>query len=258
MIDTPKPRPRAAVLIIGNEILSGRTQDANLAFLAKRLCDLGIELAEARMVPDIVEEIVAAVNALRARYQYLFTTGGIGPTHDDITSDCVALAFGVGIDYHPLAKKLLEDYYGEKINEARLRMARVPDGATLIPNSISIAPGFRMENVFVLAGVPAVAKAMFEALVDQLEGGAKVMSKTISAHSGEGLIAKPLGDIQKQFPNIDIGSYPFYANNQFGTSIVLRGDQPELVEAAAKKVAAMFTDMGVEITWGDVANRSGM
>src|SRR5689334_1604466 len=192
MVDHP---PSAAVLLIGDEILSGRTKDKNLGFIADYLTVLGIDLKEARVVPDIEDEIVQAVNALRARYTYVFTTGGIGPTHDDITADAVAKAFGVPIDHHPDALAILLDYFkqiGREPNEARLRMARTPKGASLITNPVSKAPGFQIGNVFVMAGIPKVMNAMMEEVAPRLQRGAPVISQTITIQGGEGDVAKPL------------------------------------------------------------------
>ena len=237
----------AAVLVIGNEILSGRTQDANVAFLGKNLNDLGIRLMEVRVVADIEDEIVDAVNTLRNRYDYLFTTGGIGPTHDDITADSVARAFGVGIDYHPEVFELLKQNFesrGLEANGARMRMARVPDGAELIDNEISLAPGFQIENVFVLAGVPSIARAMFNGAKKRLRRGAVVMSRSIRCHCGEGTIADPLGRVQDAYPDVDIGSYPWSKEGKFGTSLVLRATDTALLDAAYDAVFQAAADAG--------------
>jgi molybdenum cofactor synthesis domain-containing protein len=232
----------AAVLLIGDEVLSGRTKDKNLGFIADYLTALGIDLKEARVVADDASDIIAAVNALRARYTYVFTTGGIGPTHDDITADCIAQAFGVGISHHPDASEILLKYFteiGREPNEARMRMARIPHGATLIENSVSKAPGFRLENVFVMAGVPKVMNAMMDALSPQLSRGVPVISRTIRFEGGEGDIAKPLKDIQALYPMLSLGSYPFESERGFNTNLVLRGrDETALSGAvAALKVA---------------------
>jgi molybdenum cofactor synthesis domain-containing protein len=237
----------AAVLVIGNEILSGRTQDANVAFLGKNLNDLGIRLMEVRVVADIEDEIVDAVNTLRNRYDYLFTTGGIGPTHDDITADSVAKAFGVGIDYHPEVFELLKQNFesrGLEANGARMRMARVPDGAELIDNEISLAPGFQIENVFVLAGVPSIARAMFNGAKKRLRRGAVVMSRSIRCHCGEGTIADPLGRVQDAYPDVDIGSYPWSKEGKFGTSLVLRATDTAMLDAAYDAVFQAAADAG--------------
>lgn len=240
----------AAVLLIGNEVLSGRTKDKNLGFIADYLTALGIDLMEARVIADDEADIIAAVNALRARYTYVFTTGGIGPTHDDITADCIAKAFGVEISHHPEASDILLKHFtaiGREPNEARMRMARIPHGATLIENVVSKAPGFKMENVFVMAGVPKVMNAMMDALAASLAGGVPVKSRTVRFEGGEGDIAKPLKDIQEQYPMLSIGSYPFESEQGFNTNLVLRGrDEVALVTATAAvlKAAKVFVDEG--------------
>ncbi len=232
----------AAVLLIGNEILSGRTQDANLNHIAKGLTEVGVKMAEARVVPDIEGEIVEAVNALRAKYDYVFTTGGIGPTHDDITADSIAAAFGVGIGYHPDIYDVLKASFesrGFEANEARMRMARVPDGAQLIDNEISLAPGFQIGNVFVLAGFPSIARAMFEGASHRLRRGPVVLSRSIRVMVGEGAIAKPLADLQDAYPDVEMGSYPWSKDGTYGTSLVLRAtDAARLAEAFDKVFAA--------------------
>jgi molybdenum cofactor synthesis domain-containing protein len=237
----------AGVLIIGDEILSGRTQDTNLAYLAKFLAALGIDLCEARVVSDVEAEIVAAVNALRVRFTYVFTTGGIGPTHDDITADSIAKAFGVGIDYHPEALALLAPRYkpGE-FNEMRRRMARIPDGASLIRNSVSAAPGFQIGNVFVMAGVPMIMRAMMEDVAPRLRRGSLVISATISARIAEGRIAGPLARIQADHKTVAIGSYPFYIEDGFGVQLVVRGRDAVAVEQAALDIEAAVRAEGVE------------
>lgn len=227
----------AAVLVIGDEILSGRTQDTNLGYIAKFLGALGIDMREARVVPDVQDEIVAALNALRARYTYVFTTGGIGPTHDDITADAIAKAFDVGIDYHPEALAMLSARYkpGE-FNEMRKRMARVPLGATLIKNSVSTAPGFQIGNVFVMAGVPMIMRAMMEDVAPRLKRGTVVTTATVSARIAEGRIAGPLARIQAEYKTVVIGSYPFYTPEGSGVQVVVRGRDPAFVEAAAAEI----------------------
>jgi molybdenum cofactor synthesis domain-containing protein len=238
--------PTAAVLLIGNEVLSGRTKDKNLGFIADYLSALGIDLMEARVIADDEGDIVAAVNALRARYTYVFSTGGIGPTHDDITADCMAKAFGVGISHHPEAVEILTAYYkevGREANEARMRMARIPEGATLINNPISKAPGFRLGNVFVMAGVPKIMQAMMDALAPQLTTGTVAKSITIEFQGGEGDVAKPLGAIQDQFPNVTIGSYPFESPQGYATNLVLRSRDVDALESAAQAVSVMANDL---------------
>ncbi|HSC60028.1 MAG TPA: molybdopterin-binding protein [Rhizomicrobium sp.] len=238
----------AAILVIGDEILSGRTQDTNTNHIARFLGAMGIDLRECRVVPDVEEEIMAALNVLRARYTYVFTTGGIGPTHDDITADAVAKAFGVGIDYHPEAMALMAARYKnpEDFNEMRKRMARIPDTATLIKNSVSTAPGFQIGNVFVMAGVPMVMKAMLEELSPRLKRGAVVQVATIEAHLPEGQIAAALAQIQSGHKTVSVGSYPFYREGGPGTQLVVRGRDAAEVEAAASEIEAAVRIEGVE------------
>jgi molybdenum cofactor synthesis domain-containing protein len=243
----------AAVLLIGNEILSGRTKDANLNYLATELNAIGVRLMEARVVPDVPEAIIKAVNELRATYDYLFTTGGIGPTHDDITSECVAQAFGLPLIKNPRAVRLLTDHYGEaNLTEARLRMAHMPEGATLIDNPVSTAPGFQIGNVFVLAGVPAICRAMFDGLEGRLRTGDKVLSVTISAHVGEGVIAKGLGALQDRYQQLEIGSYPFFRQGLFGASFVVRGTDAVALTNAAEELRALIRSLGVEPIEGEL------
>lgn len=224
----------AAVLIIGNEILSGRTKDANLSFLGARLNDLGIRLLEARVVADVEARIVEALNALRADHDYVFTTGGIGPTHDDITAESVAKAFGLPIGVDPRARAILESFYPTgQLNERRLRMARLPEGARLIENPVSGAPGFQVENVFVMAGIPAIAQAMFEGLRDRLVGGAPLLSHALSLFTPESVLAPGFEALQARFPDVEMGSYPFNRDGRFGSTLVLRcSDRGRLAEAA--------------------------
>ena len=237
----------AAALIIGNEILSGRTQDQNLSFLGEKLGEIGIRLKEARVVSDDAEDIAAALDALRARYDYVFTTGGIGPTHDDITADSVARAFGVGIDYHPEVYAMLKAWFeskGLEANEARMRMARIPDGASVLDNELTLAPGFQIENVFVLAGVPSIARKMFDGAKKRLSGGVPMRSRALRVHVGEGTVAEALGTIQTAFPDIDIGSYPWSEDGVHGTSLVMRGTQPERVDEVFAEVFEMAKRLG--------------
>jgi molybdenum cofactor synthesis domain-containing protein len=242
------PSPTAAVLVIGDEILSGRTQDTNTNYIAKFLGSLGIDLKEARVVPDIEDEIVAALNALRTRYTYVFTTGGIGPTHDDITADAVAKAFGVGIDYHPEALAMLAARYANPadFNDMRKRMARIPLTAELVKNTASTAPGFRIENVFVMAGVPMIMRAMLEDIEPRLERGALVHTQTVQARIGEGKIAAGLQTIQKNFPDLAIGSYPYYREDGFGVQLVARGRDADQVETAAQAIESLIRSEGAE------------
>lgn len=237
----------AAVLLIGNELLSGRTQDANLRFIATRLADMGIVLAEARVVTDDEDQIVAALNALRARYDYVFTTGGIGPTHDDITANSVGKAFGRRVVYDPRVVALLEASYrgrGMELNEARLRMARVPEGAELIENSISAAPGFRVENVYVMAGVPSIMQVMFDALAPGLRRGRPVLARSVSVHLPEGTLAAGFRDLQARYAAIQMGSYPFYRDGKYGADLVLRGTDAATLADAIAALKAMLAALG--------------
>jgi molybdenum cofactor synthesis domain-containing protein len=235
----------AAVLVIGNEILSGRTQDANLGYIAKGLAEVGVVLREARVIPDVAETIIATVNELRAKFDYVFTTGGIGPTHDDITSECVARAFGVKLILHPEAHRLFQGYYkpGE-LNEARLRMAHAPEGAALIANPISLAPGFHIGNVFVMAGIPSIMQVMFDGVKPSLRGGPPVLSRTVNCAVPEGLLAKGLGEIQDRYADIDIGSYPFTRRGQFSVALVLRGREADRLGVATAEVADLIRSLG--------------
>jgi molybdenum cofactor synthesis domain-containing protein len=242
----------AAVLVIGNEILSGRTKDANLPFLAVELNRLGIRLREARVIADLEAEIVAAVNECRARYDYVFTTGGIGPTHDDITAAAIARAFGRRLVLDPRARAILERHYPPGgLNEARLRMAHVPEGAELVENPVSAAPGFRIANVFVLAGVPMVMRAMFDGVKGRLVGGQPLVSRTIGAYLGEGVIAAGLGKLQERYPMLEIGSYPFFHLGRYGASFVMRGTETAVIEAAAVELRALIRNLGAEPVEGD-------
>lgn len=252
MTAPPAEDPTACLLIIGDEILSGRTQDANLKFLGERLAAMGIRLKEARVVPDVETMIVEAVNACRARYTYVFTTGGIGPTHDDITTAAIAKAFGRRVVRHPEAERTLRAYYGDRANEARLRMAEIPEGAgvELIENHMSVAPGYRIDNVFVLAGVPSVARAMFDALAPGLKGGAPVYAQSVDAHVREGDIAERLSAIQDAHPDVAIGSYPFMRHDRLGTSIVARATDKQRIVLVIAAVAEAMRALGEEPTLG--------
>jgi len=242
----------AAVLVIGNEILSGRTKDANVNYIAIGLTEIGVRLMEVRVVPDIEARIVEAVNALRATYDLVFTTGGIGPTHDDITSECVAKAFGVKLIKHPKAAALLLAHYGEaNATEARMRMAHTPEGAELIDNPVSIAPGFRIGNVYVMAGVPAICKAMFDGIKGSLAHGDKVLSATVSGYIGEGVIAKDLGALQQRYPALDIGSYPFFRQGKFGASFVIRGTDADALGKAAAELRTIIRTLGADPIEGE-------
>ena len=234
--------PTAAMLVIGDEILSGRTRDANMHYLAGQLTEKGISLKEVRVVSDDADAIVAAVRALSSTYDHVFTSGGIGPTHDDITADCIARAFDDHIDVRDDARALLAAFYeqtGRELNEARLRMARIPDRATLIENPVSIAPGFTLENVHVMAGVPSVFQAMVASVLPTLTGGAPLISETVRLMRGEGDVAVPLAQIVADFPDLQIGSYPFQQDGRYGTNIVLRGTDSSLLKTAAAIVAEL-------------------
>ena len=237
--------PTAAMLVIGDEILSGRTRDSNLHFLAGELTRHGIPMAEARIVADDHDAIVAAVRDLAARHTHLFTSGGIGPTHDDITADAVAAAFGQPIDVRDDARALLAAHYairGVELNAARLRMARIPDGAILIENPVSAAPGFSLENVHVMAGVPEVFQAMAAALLPRLQGGAPVLSQTLTLQRGEGDIAQPLAALAAEFGDLSFGSYPQFRNGAYSVSIVVRGTDGARIDAAMSRLAQRFAD----------------
>jgi molybdenum cofactor synthesis domain-containing protein len=235
----------AAILVIGDEILSGRTKDKNIGYIAEYLTAIGIDLKEVRVVADEEPEIVAALDALRTRYTYLFTTGGIGPTHDDITADAVAKAFGVTIDYDPRAVALMKERFaarGVEMNEARMRMARIPAGAELVENKMSGAPGFMIGNVIVMAGVPSIMQAMLDAAAPKLKTGVKMLSETIRGDVREGDIGTELGEIAKQHPAVSIGSYPFF-DDKFGpnTNLVIRSRDAGALSAARAEVEMMLT-----------------
>ncbi|QYO75148.1 competence/damage-inducible protein A [Devosia salina] len=235
-------RVTAGMIVIGDEILSGRTKDVNIGAVADFCTDLGIDLTEVRVVSDEMDAIVEAVNALRSRYTYVFTSGGIGPTHDDITADAIAKAFGVALPINAQARAMLESRWkqtGTEVNEARLRMARIPEGADLIVNSVSAAPGFRIGNVHVMAGVPVIMRAMLEALAPTLKGGKKVSSITIRAAVGEGTVGGPLGALQAEFPDVKMGSYPQMGKDRVMTELVLRASDEDRLAEAAEKVRAM-------------------
>jgi molybdenum cofactor synthesis domain-containing protein len=237
----------AALLIIGDEILSGRTKDKNIGHIADHLTAIGIQLKEVRIVPDEELEIVAAVNALRARYTYLFTTGGIGPTHDDITADAVAKAFGVGIDIDERAlKPMLASFAkrGVEATPARLRMARIPFGADLVENAVSVAPGFMLGNVIVMAGIPAVMHAMLDAVTNRLKTGKKMLSASLDLARPEGEIAALFGDLQKRYPDVPMGSYPFFRDGTYGTQLVLRSTSPERLAAAETELKTLLVARG--------------
>lgn len=237
----PKSVYTAALLVIGNEILSGRTEDKNINWIAKKLVEKGITFSEVRIVPDVAERIVAAVRDMSARYDYLFTTGGIGPTHDDITAGCVSQAFAVPMEENQQARAMLVAHYGgeEHLNPPRLKMAQIPVGATLIPNPVSGAPGFVIENVHVMAGVPRIMQAMLDHVLPALAGGAVVLSRTITSRLAESRIAEGLAEIQNRWLNVEIGSYPHFQAGNFGVSLVLRSTDQEALAKAEADVQAL-------------------
>jgi molybdenum cofactor synthesis domain-containing protein len=245
----------AALAVIGDEILSGRTQDRNVAQLAIWLNEQGIRLAEVRIVPDDAERIVATVNELRARHDYLFTTGGIGPTHDDITVDAMAAAFGVPVVVHPQARAILEDYYRDRpggLNESRLRMARVPEGAELLPNPTSGAPGVKIGNVYILAGVPHIAASMLEALTGKLEGGRPMVSLTVGARAAESEVADLLRETEAAHPGVAIGSYPFFKEGRYGANFVIRSEDGGLARETSEDLSARLREAGYEPVDGGI------
>ena len=237
------PNPTAAMLVIGDEILSGRTRDSNMHYLAGELTRIGIRLVEVRMVADDHAAIVAAVTALRGGVDHLFTSGGIGPTHDDITADAIAAAFGAPIGHRADAMALLQAHYdraGLEFNEARQRMARIPEGASLIDNPISTAPGFTLGNVHVMAGVPNIFQAMVASVLPHLTGGAPLLSQSLRVERGEGEIAAGFGALAADYPDLSMGSYPFIQNGAHGTNLVIRGTDPSLLAQAMKRLVALF------------------
>jgi molybdenum cofactor synthesis domain-containing protein len=244
----------AAVLVIGDEILSGRTQDKNVAQIGTWLNVQGIRLREVRVVADDADEIIAAVNALRARYDYLFTTGGIGPTHDDITVDAIAAALGVGVVIHPAARAILERYYAPRggLNDGRLRMARVPDGAELIPNRMSGAPGMRHGNIFIMAGVPHIAAGMLDALSGTLEGGAPLVAVTIGAWAPESEVADLLRQAEHDYAGCAVGSYPFFREGRVGANFVIRSTDAGAAGACAAAISDGLEAAGFPVTAGGI------
>ena len=245
----------AALVVIGDEILSGRTQDKNVAQLASWLNDHGIRLAEVRVVPDDIERIGEAVNALRVKHDYLFTTGGIGPTHDDITVDAVAAAFGVPVVIHPEARRILEDYYRGRpggLTDARMRMARTPEGAELLRNPYSGAPGIKIGNVYILAGVPNIAASMLEALTGTLEGGRPVVSVTVGARAPESDVADLLRETEAAHPGVSIGSYPFFRDGRYGSNFVVRSEDGDLARRTGEELAEKLRDAGFEPVEGGI------
>lgn len=234
--------PTACILVIGDEILSGRTQDANIKYIATRLGEIGIRLKECRVIPDVPAPIIDAVNACRAAHTYVFTTGGIGPTHDDITTVCIARAFGRDVIRHPATEKMLRDYYGESANDARLKMSEMPDGpdVEMIENTAYRTPSYRIGNVFVLAGIPAVCQAMFEAAVPLLAGGEAMRSGHVDGYAREGDVAEELAAIQARHPNVSLGSYPSLRNERYFVSIVARSTDVAAINRALGEVEAMM------------------
>ena len=247
MTNAAKDIVTAAVLVIGDEILSGRTKDKNIGFIADHLTAIGIQLKEVRIVPDEEDKIIAGLDALRASYDYVFTTGGIGPTHDDITADAIARAFGVGIDIDPRAVALMAPSYaarGLEFTAARLRMARIPAGAELVENSVSKAPGFMLGNVVVMAGVPNIMQAMLLAVTPGLVTGKKMLSATLTVRRPESEIAELFGDVQKEFPDVPMGSYPFSDDQGYGSNLVLRALDANRLEAGLAALRARLADAG--------------
>ncbi|MBI1204929.1 MAG: competence/damage-inducible protein A [Rhodopseudomonas sp.] len=256
--DLPAARPgeqpgvvTAAILVIGDEILSGRTKDKNIGYIAEYMTAIGIDVKEVRIVPDDEPEVVGALNALRNRYTYVFTTGGIGPTHDDITADCIAKAFGVSIDYHPEAVAIMKERvakFGGELNEARLRMARIPAGAALVANKVSGAPGFWIGNVITMAGVPSIMQAMLDEVAPKLKTGVKMLSESIRADAKEGDVGTELGLVAKAYPDVIIGSYPFN-DEKLGpnTNIVVRSRDPERLKEVRAAVEAMLAKVKAQM-----------
>jgi molybdenum cofactor synthesis domain-containing protein len=238
----------ACLIVIGNEILSGRTKDANLAFLAVNLNEIGVRLREARVIPDIEDTIVDTVNECRAKFDYVITTGGIGPTHDDITADAIAKAFGVKIGIHKEAYDRLLRHYGDPalFTPARQRMARIPDTGILVDNPVSVAPGFQIGNVFVLAGVPMIVEAMFHSFKHRLVGGTPVLSRTVRTSLPEGTIAEPLAALQSRYSDLEIGSYPAFRQGKISTGLVLRGTDANRLDQGARELVGILAGMGGE------------
>jgi len=245
--------PSACLIVIGNEILSGRTQDKNIAWLARELNEIGVRLMEVRVIPDVTQTIVDTVNEVRAKFTYVFTTGGIGPTHDDITTNAIAKAFGVKLVRNQEAEAILQRHYGGKtLNAPRLKMAEIPADASLILNPVSAAPGFCMENVYVMAGVPSIMQAMFASIKHTLKGGAKMLSRTISAYVTEGNIAEELTAIQNRNPDVEIGSYPFF-QERLGTSLVVRATDAAKLDAAYHQLKTMLLGHTQDVSEEDLA-----
>ncbi|MEE9335239.1 MAG: competence/damage-inducible protein A [Granulosicoccaceae bacterium] len=245
--DKTTSAPTAAVILIGNELLSGRTQDINLQYIASKLVEHGITLRETRIIPDDEAVVVEAVNSLRKAYDYVFTTGGIGPTHDDITADCIASAFGVALPIHPLAEQLLLAYFKERDiqpNEDRLRMARIPEGGKLIDNPVSAAPGFNIGNVFVMAGVPRIMQAMFDSILPSLRKGPAIQSVSVTCNLGEGTLAAPLRELQAKYPMLDLGSYPGKFEGVSRVMLVARGTDVDAMSQIEDALKSLITTLG--------------
>ncbi len=247
-MQTAKTSYTACLIIIGNEILSGRTQDKNIQYIASGLNDAGVKLSEVRVIPDINQTIINTVKSCSELFDYVFTTGGIGPTHDDITSEAIAQAFSVPLERNKEAEAILEKHYGrEKLNAARLKMADIPAGAKLIYNPVSAAPGFIISNIYVMAGVPGIMQAMFDSIKGKLRGGAKTLSKTISVYMTEGYIAEGMASIQNKYPNVEIGSYPFIKNQKLGTSLVCRATDPQMLDSCYAELKTFLMGFKSEI-----------
>jgi molybdenum cofactor synthesis domain-containing protein len=238
----------AGVIIIGNEVLSGRTQDTNLAYMGKQLDALGISIMEARVIPDVEQTIIDTVNHFRETYTYVFTTGGIGPTHDDITSAAIAKTFNVNLEKNPEAVSLLEKYFEPGgINEARMKMAHIPEGAKLIDNPLSHAPGFQLENVFVMAGVPSIMQLMFDGITDRLVGGDPIITVNVATNIGEGVFAADLEKLQDEYPDISIGSYPYFRKGKLGVNLVMRSTNIDRLGELKEKLTTTLTLLGGKI-----------
>lgn len=238
----------AGVIIIGNEVLSGRTQDVNLAYMGKQLDALGISIMEARVIPDVEQTIIDTVNHFRETYTYVFTTGGIGPTHDDITSAAIAKTFNVNLEKNPEAVSLLEKYFEPgSVNEARMKMAHIPEGAKLIDNPLSHAPGFQLKNVFVMAGVPSIMQLMFDGITDRLVGGDPIITVNVATNIGEGVFAADLEKLQDEYPDISIGSYPYFRNRKLGVNLVMRSTNIDRLEELKEKLTTTLTQLGGKI-----------
>jgi len=246
----PTPSPTAAIVLIGNELLSGRTQDTNLAYMATRLATHGVRVTETRIIPDNESVIVETLNVLRKSNTYVFTTGGIGPTHDDITADCIAKTFDVSIGIHPEAEKTLLAYWAERDvepNEDRLRMARIPTGAALVDNPVSAAPGFCLENVYVFAGVPRIMQAMFDSVLPTLQRGAVIDSVSVQSNLGEGTIAAPLRALQERYPDVDLGSYPGRMQGKYMVTLVARSSDAAQLKIVKAELTKLVSDAGGDV-----------